>query len=233
MSDWNELTDWWLEEVREPRYREEVIPLFLEVFRADPADVVLDLGCGEGRILDLVAGLGATAIGVDINLDLARIASARHPVFVNGLPDLACVKDESVDGAYLVLTLEHLEDSGRLFDEIARAVRPRGHLTVVVNHPVYTAPGSGPVIDPGDGELLWRFGRYLSRGRSVEPAGEHTVEFRHRPVGVLLTAAAIAGWNLEEVREQGVLPETAARDQLLGRHGDIPHLMALRWRRSG
>ena len=232
MSDWSELTDWWLEESREPRYREEVGPLFRDVFRAEPGDVVLDLGCGDGRILDLVAGMGATTIGVDLNLELARIASARHPVFLNRLPDLACVKDESVDGAYLVLTIEHLEDSGTVFEETARVVRPSGCLTVVVNHPVYTAPGSGPVIDPTDREVFWRFGRYLSRGRSVEPAGDRTVEFHHRPVGVLLTAAAAAGWNLEEVREQGVVPETAARDHLLGRHGDIPHLMALRWRRS-
>ncbi len=191
----------------------------------------LDLGCGDGRIGEMVAARGVSVVGVDVNVRLARMAAGRHPVFVKRLPDLACVRDEVVDGAYAVLALEHFEGSKCFFTETARVTRSGGSLTIVINHPVYTAPRSGPVIDQTDGELLWRFGRYLSPGTSFEPAGHQAVEFRHRPVGALLTAAAGAGWHLEEVRERGMGPEAAARDDLAARHGDIPHLMAIRWRR--
>ena len=228
---WIELAGWWLAEADDPAYREEVIPLFLKVFRPVRDQVLLDLGCGDGRIQDLVAARGVKAIGVDINLELAGIAARRHPVLLHRLPDLACVRDAAVDGAYVVLALEHFEGSQRFFSETARVTRGGGALTVVINHPVYMAPRSGPVIDQTDGELLWRFGRYLSRGNSFEPAGDQAIEFRHRPVGVLLTAAAGAGWHLEEVREEGVAAETAARDDLAALHGDIPRLMAIRWRR--
>ena len=231
MDDWDRLADWWLAEADDPAYREEVVPLFLEVFRPAAGQVLLDLGCGDGRMQDLVAARGARAIGVDINLDLAAIAARSHPVFLHRLPDLACVGDAAVDGAYVVLALEHFEDSQRFFAETARVTRRGGSLTAVINHPVYTAPRSGPVLDPTDGELFWRFGDYLNPGRTQDPAGDRSVEFIHRPIGRLLTHAATSGWSLEEVVEQGVGSRAASRDPILAKHRDIPHLMALRWQR--
>ena len=232
MDQWNELTEWWLSEVDEPAYAEEVFPLFLEILDVEQGQIVLDLGCGDGRIQRIVADLGVEAVGVDLNLDLARVASRSNPVVLHRLPELACFASRSVDGAYVVLALEHVHDSGRFFEEAARVVKPGGMLAIVINHPVYTAPNSGPILDQTDGELFWRFGDYLSSGSSTEPAGEDEVEFVHRPVGVLLTQAAGAGWSLEMVLEQGVGANAATRDPLLAKHHEIPHLMALRWRRQ-
>ncbi len=231
-DDWIDLADWWMAEADDPAYQEEVGPLFLEVLRPQRRQVLLDLGCGEGRIGEGLAAQGVRVVGVDANIELARLASSRHPVFLRRLPDLACVRDAAVDGAYAVLALEHLEDSGRFFAETARVTRSGGSLAIVINHPVYTAPGSGPVIDPTDGELFWRFGDYLSEGRTREPAGDRSVKFIHRPIGTLLTQAAAAGWSLEAVLEQGVGSRAASRDPILAKHRDIPHLMALRWRRD-
>lgn len=230
-DDWIDLAGWWSAEADDPAYREEVVPLFLEVFRPMNGQVLLDLGCGDGRIGERLADEGVRVVGADLNIDLARLASGRHPVFLKRLPDLACVRDAAVDGAYCVLALEHFEDTGCFFAETARVTRAGGSLVVVINHPVYTAPRSGPVIDPTDGELFWRFGDYLNPGRSREPAGNRSVEFIHRPIGRLLTEAATAGWSLEEVLEDGVGPRAAARDPILAKHRDIPHLMALRWQR--
>ena len=231
-DDWDGMAGWWIAEADDPAYREEVDPLFLEVFRPHSGQLLLDLGCGDGRIGKRVAARGVSVVGVDINLELARLASDHHPVFLGRLPNLACVRDQAVDGAYAVLALEHLEDSVCFFAETARVTRAGGSLTIVINHPLYTAPRSGPVIDPTDGELFWRFGDYLSTGRTRDPAGERSVEFIHRPIGALLTQAAAAGWSLEEVLEQGVGSRAASRDPILAQHGDIPHLMALRWERT-
>ncbi|MDE0369982.1 MAG: class I SAM-dependent methyltransferase [bacterium] len=230
-DDWIDLAGWWSAEADDPAYREEVDPLFFQVLRPRSGEVLLDLGCGDGRIGERAAARGVRVIGVDVSLELARLASGRHPVFLGRLPDLACVRDEAVDGAYAVLALEHFEGSAGFFAETARVTRAGGSLVVVINHPVYTAPRSGPVIDPTDGELFWRFGDYLNPGRSREPAGNRSVEFIHRPIGRLLTEAATAGWSLEEVLEDGVGPRVAARDPILAKHRDIPHLMALRWQR--
>jgi SAM-dependent methyltransferase len=228
---WNELTEWWLDEVDEPAYAEEVVPLFFSVLDTPPGSVVLDLGCGEGRVAAEVVQSGVSVIGIDVNRSLAAIAIERIPAAVGRLPDMAFVRSAAVNGAYVVLAFEHIHDMEALFDEAFRVVRSGGTFTIVLNHPVYTAPNSGPILDPTDGELFWRFGDYLSPGSTCEPAGDGDVEFVHRPVGMVLTAAADSGWMLEVVREQGVGTAAAARDSLLAKHHEIPHLMAVRWRK--
>ena len=82
----------------------------------------------------------AAAHGVDLTLALAQRAATSGPVVVGRLPDLGFIRDDSYDGAFCVLALEHIEDEGRLFAEAARAVRPGGILALVINHPYRTAP---------------------------------------------------------------------------------------------
>jgi hypothetical protein len=146
------------------------------------------------------------------------------------LPDLAWLRPGSFHGAYAALVLEHLEGMEELFEGVAEVVRPGGVLAVVCNHPAFTTPGSGPVVDPEDGEVLWRWGRYLERGRSRQPAGQGSVVFHHRPLGDLLSAAAGAGWCLERAVERGVGRARATQDPLLSVQQHIPRLLGLRWR---
>jgi SAM-dependent methyltransferase len=231
MTEWTELAEWWLEEIDDPAYAEEVMPM-VEAITAPLTGRILDLGAGEGRVAAALASHGRTIISIDYNLQLLARAAGVGPAVALHLPDLSAIAAGALDGAYVVLALEHLHDLDAFFDGVARAVRQGGHLAVVLNHPVYTAPGSGPVLDPQDQEIYWRFGDYLQPGASTEPAGDGEVEFVHRPIGSLLNAAAQAGWFLEHVDEQGVGARAAQRDDLLALHKDIPHLMALRWRRG-
>jgi SAM-dependent methyltransferase len=163
---------------------------------------------------------------------LASRAASAGPVVVARLPDLSWLADRSVDGAYAVLVLEHLAELTETLAEAARVVRPGGVLAVVINHPAYTAPGSAPVLDPSDGEVLWRWGPYLEEGCSEVPAGDDAVTFHHRPMGSLLSAAAGAGWCLLRMIEVGVEETQAAADPLLGAQRHIPRLLAARWLRT-
>jgi len=224
------LADWWVGEVAaDPVYAGEVVPLALGVLDPVPGRLYLELGCGEGEVMRAVAGRGARVLGCDLSERLARRAAAAGPVAVCRLPDLSWVRAGSLDGACAVLVLEHLEELAPLFVEAARIVRPGGVLALVSNHPAYTAPGSGPLVDPEDGEVLWRWGPYMEEGSSEEPAGEGSVVFHHRSLGVLLTAAASAGWCLERLVEHGVGEERAAEDSLLAAQRQIPRLLAVRW----
>jgi hypothetical protein len=176
---------------------------------------------------------GARVVGCDGSPVLAGRAGRSGPVVVARLPDLDWIRPGALDGAYATLVLEHLEDLRVLFGAVAAAVRAGGVLAAVLNHPAFTSPGSGPFIDPEDGEPLWRWGPYLEAGSSSEPAGEGSVVFHHRPLGELLTNAAAAGWSLQRLVEQGVGPERAEADPLLGRQRHIPRLLGVRWIRAG
>lgn len=194
--------------------------MLLGILDPVPGLTYLDLGCGEGRVMRSVSREGANVHGVELNPQLARLAARTAFTMIGELPDLGFIRDDSYDGAYCVLVLEHIEDHGRLFHNVARAVRTGGKFVVVLNHPIWTAPGSTPVTDQ-DGETLWRPGAYFTSGTVDEPAGEQRVTFHHRTMAELLNAAAAAGWALEEMIE-------APHHDDLTQPG-IPRLLACRW----
>jgi len=222
---------WWRDEVAaDEAHAAEVVPLLLDVLAPEPGASYLDLGCGDGRVMAAVAGAGGSPIGTDIAGPLLELAHDHGPVVRSRLPHLGWVAPDSLDGAYATLVFEHVAELRQLFSDLASAVRPGGVLALVVNHPVQTAPGSGPFVDPDDFEVLWRWGRYLQVGYSDEPAGAHRVTFHHRSLAILLTTAAGAGWSLERLEERGIGDERAAADDLLAAQQSIPWLLGVRWR---
>lgn len=223
---------WWLEELTDPTYSEDVLPLLLEMLRPQKSALYLDLGCGEGRVMAAVNKTGATVIGCDSNPELLQVAAKRGPVLQLDLPSLAGLADGSFSGAFLCLVLEHLSDERPMLAEAARVVGEGGVLALVINHPMITSPDSAPILDPSDGEVLWRFGHYQEEGGfTPEPAGAGVLRFYHRSLGRLLSSAADAGWDLEELAERAPSAQHVARVPELAGQEEIPRLLAVRWRR--
>jgi SAM-dependent methyltransferase len=210
----------------------EVRPLLLELLMIGRGQTLLDLGTGTGWVLDEIRSSGAVGIGVEVNAVLAHAASRFGAVVVGRLPDLSWFVEGSFDAVSAVLVLEHISDLDSLFAESARVTRPGGTLTLVINHPQITAPGSAPVVDPVDGEVFWRWGSYLDSGSTEEPAGDGTVTFHHRTMAELLNAAAAAGWCLERAIETGLSDELVDGDPLLELQQGLPRLLGVRWRRN-
>ncbi len=216
---WADLSDWWLGEIGDdPTYEVVVTPLLMEILDPVEGATYLDLGSGEGRVMRAIESSGASVFGVELSETLAR--ESRSPSIAAQLQEIP-VRNGSVDGAYAVLVVEHLEEHMAFFSETARVVRPGGVFAVVANHPVWTAPDSTPITD-SDGEILWRPGEYFSNGTTEVTADEGIVTFYHRSMSVLLNAAADAGWSLEHMIEQ---PHHEFDDQV-----GIPRLLACRWR---
>ncbi len=218
---------WWLEEVAgDASYERDVDPILRELVPPAGDGRILDLGCGDGRSL----GRFGPTIGVDLLPGLAAVAAGRGPVAIadaaRGLP----FADAVFDGVYAVLVLEHLPDPAPVIAEMARVVRPGGWCVLVHNHPVLTAPDSGPVVDESDGEVLWRWGGYLGGGHTDEPAGAGTVRFHHRTLASLLSGFADHGWDLQRMVEARL---GSMDDPLFFAQRFIPRLLGARWvRRS-
>jgi len=226
-SEWAELAEWWHNEVSmDSTYRSAVVPLVVEI--AGSGQLLLDLGCGEGQMMQALSGPDRIVVGCDINAHLLGMAAAKGPTVRVSLPDLECFAGAAFDGAVMVLVLEHVNDADALFAGAFRIVRPGGWFALVVNHPIVTAPGSASVVDPTDGEVFWRPGTYLTSSPTLERAGDHTVTFHHRPLGALLTTAARSGWVLEELIETDAAGYSAAPAQ-----SGVPTLLAARWVRPG
>lgn len=229
---WAGLSEWWIDELRnDPAYEAMVTPLLLGLLRPVSGHHVLDIGCGDGRIMPHVASSGAIPIGIDSEPSLLGRAALHGPVARVSLPSMAAITSGSVDGAYICLVIEHIENHDALLAEAARVVRKGGNLALVVNHPVFTAPDSAPIHD-SDGETLWRPGRYFGAGWTDEPAGGRTIRFHHRSMAELLNSAADAGWSLEEMREVGLTDQQLALNPGLAGQEHIPRLLGVRWRQG-
>ncbi|MGH8945999.1 MAG: class I SAM-dependent methyltransferase [Acidimicrobiia bacterium] len=216
---WSGLDEWWLGELAaDPTYERVVTPLLVETLQPRPHRIYLDIGCGEGRVIRTLRSMGAEVVGVELSHELA--VRAGPGVVVAEAPPLP-LRDDSVDGIYLVLVLEHLPDHRHLFAEAARVVGGGGTMALVMNHPVWTAPGSTPISD-SDGEILWRPGAYFSDGATELPAGDGAISFHHRTMASLLSAAVAEGWCLQWITEH-------PHHDLPGQEG-IPRLLACRWR---
>jgi SAM-dependent methyltransferase len=228
-SEWEDLPKWWEQELAgDPAYEEEVTPLMVDLLDPPAGGLLLDVGCGEGRLIRVFGSDGRRIVGVDLLQDL--LVAAPRPVVRLRLPGLESLRTGSFEGAYVCLVLEHLPEERPLFDELARVLRAGAPLAVVVNHPVFTAPGSAPIQEVD--EVLWRPGNYFGRGFSDEPVGGGIVRFYHRPMSDLLTSAAAAGFNLERVVEVAVSEAQVARTPVLGGQRHIPRLLGLRCTRS-
>ena len=190
--------------------------------------LTLDLGCGEGQVM---RHLGAPIVGTDISDRLLAVAAEAGPVVRAGLPGLGWVRPGSFDRAVCVGVVEMVEDHRRLFSEVSMAVRPGGHLLVVMNHPVSTVPDSEPLVDEA-GEILWRWGEYLEPGRLAQHVEGHEVVLHHRSMGALLEAAATAGWRLDRLIERGPSARTVARFPEYEGQEQIPTVLGCRWTRD-
>ena len=177
------------------------------------------------------AARSGAIVGCDVSVALLGDAAKAGPVVQCRLPDLSWLKPAVFEAAACVLVLEHVRDMHALFGGVARVVRPGGALVVVMNHPAYTPPGAGPVIDMSDGEVLWRWGSYFDEAEGTEPAGEGTVVFHHRPLATILSSASSHGFDLLRIEEAGLDPAVVAEDPGLAGQEHLPRLLGARWRR--
>jgi len=103
------------------------------MFRPEKArPKVLDLGCGPGNLLDLIAAQGDT-FGSDFSADALGFCYQRgyHRLFRADFHSLP-IRGESFDLVTCIDVLEHLQDDRRAFKELGRILRPSGLLVVSV-----------------------------------------------------------------------------------------------------
>ena len=227
--NWDAIAAWWVHEVADdPVYQEDVGPMFDRLLRDSPGPT-LDLGCGEGQWLRRLDSHD-DVFGTDASQFLLRQTLTSAPTVRGLLPDLGWVRDGAICTAVSLFVLELIEDHVRFFVETARVVKEGGSLVVIFNHPAFTAPDSGPFMDP-DLDVFWRWGNYLGNGSTEVPAGSGTVVMHHRSISELLTTAARAGWVLEEMIEAPLGRAAIEREPSYAGQEGIPRFFGARWRR--
>ena len=190
-------------------------PLVHEVVDALKPGVALDAACGTGRHATYLAERGHQVIGVDSSPDMIEHARAKVPggEFLVGALDALPLPDDSVDLAVCSLALTHVPDLKPAFAELARVLRPGGHLVISDAHheivalgsvPHYRTPSGAPEEIPS---YRHRASDYLDAAlpqclivrRCAEPCGGNLVAEKPMPDEIRTHDWAFWPWSLIDI----------------------------------
>ena len=112
-------------------------PAVWELLKGYPVGQALDAACGTGRHASYLAQLGHEVRGIDATPAMLGRARAKVPGGRFEVAELESLPldDSSVDLAVCALALTHVAHLGPAVSELARVVRPGGHVVISDVHP--------------------------------------------------------------------------------------------------
>jgi ubiquinone/menaquinone biosynthesis C-methylase UbiE len=128
------------------RLLEYRLALVRSLARPRPADVVLDLGCGNGHHLLALGPEVARGIGIDLSPGMIELARARHrsstrranlTFEVDDAEKLKGIADRSIDLAICIGAFEHMLDKRAVLASIYRVLKFGGRFFCLAPHADY------------------------------------------------------------------------------------------------
>jgi len=120
-----------------------------------PQATVLDAGCGRGGVIELYWEGVEQAVGVDFDLDSLTEHRCLQQLIRGDLAQLPFAAD-TFDVVLCSWVLEHLTHPDAVFLELARVLRPEGHLVLL-------APNAWNYVTLAQRLVPGRFQRWLTR----------------------------------------------------------------------
>ena len=215
-----------------------------------PALPILDVGCGAGHDLALLASEGARAVGVDASARMLerakRRVDGRLAVLVRATGERLPFRDQAFGGCRMERLLMHVTDPAAVIEEAVRCLTPGAQLTLCEpdwsSLRVRAAHGDEKVgwitssRHPGVGADLWRLAEEAGcqvLDRVEELSVWRSLEVLDRIVGGIdqaVTGAALAGRVSKQIAEAW-LHEQRARDERGEFLGFLPKILVVAQRK--
>jgi SAM-dependent methyltransferase len=222
---WERRAAEWAAWARAPGHDAHFERLNWPAFRAllpAPGRLVLDLGCGEGRVGRLLGAAGYRVIGLDRSPTLVRLAREAGGYERVLHADAAAIPlaNDAVDLVVAFMSLHDMDDSAAALAEVARVLEPGGVLCLAIVHPLNR---------PDDGLAEY----FAVRRVAVSVARDGltmTFESIDRPLEAYSRALEDAGLVIEALREPRADPATLEPDSPLVPAAHCPYFLHLRCR---
>ena len=208
-SIWDKLSEWWIKGIEgdeSSEYVQIIVPLLEGILTQKKT--ILDVGTGTGRMAQEARRVTehATIVGGDISIRQLRHAKevTRGIQFVQHSIEQMPFKDEQFDAVICSMVLEHVESLLEAVSEIARILERNGTLLIIMNHPVFQSPGSGPVtLESHDPDVIWGIGDYLTETSELEKISpDLDVLYAHRTLSTYFNALSRENLMIQNVIEK-------------------------------
>lgn len=164
----------------------------------------LDVGCGTGRNLALIAEQGWDPVGVELSADQLRLASSRASTLVQGDAERLPFASGSVGLVVSAWTSTDVNHFDLMLAEIARVLIPGGRYLFYGVHPCF----NGPHVEstPERARIVHPSYREARRHTSSPWWGPNGIRtrvggMRHVPLAEFINAHISAGMHLDHVAE--------------------------------
>ena len=232
-SPYDPIAAWYDEGIRRGgSIHDLVLPALVELIGNTRGRKICDLACGQGVLARRLAGQGAKVVGVDLSLELLKIAQKEEqsdPLGITYLQDdaqhLHGLADATFDGVVCNLALMDIPNLPRAAHAIRRILRPGGWFVFTLLHPC--AP-----VSSAEGTLLHAFHDYFEEGfwcSSNPTSVRGRVGAYHRTLSTYLNSFLTAGLYLEQVMEPQATGPFAAS---IAGYDRVPVVFIARWRKA-
>jgi ubiquinone/menaquinone biosynthesis C-methylase UbiE len=182
----------------------------LETLDSDSA--VLDAGCGDGWLTQMLLGKFEEAIGIDASGDLIAAAQKNYPKISFTVADLTeplPFEDNQFEIAILNMVLHNIPDQPRALNNLRKVLKADSNLFVIMPNPYYTFPAA--VWKHGLGRWLLRrnpwlrlqnYGKQLIRREfQWKNSEQKKISGRFSPLPEQINNLLTAGFQLEQIEE--------------------------------
>lgn len=241
LNGWDSSAEAWIADMGEDGdfSRTHVLDMpMLELVRRYRPENLLDAGCGEGRFCRMVSVEGIETVGLDPTAAMLRAARARDPEgrYVDGRAEALPFAAGSFDAVVSYLTLIDIDDYEKALVEMARVLRPKGHLLIANLNPFITAipddmENTSWQRDADGNRLAVRVDDYLKpRARWFEWRGIK-VRNHHRPMRDYMQVLLGLGLRLVDFDEPGPSRGDGPREPTETQKR-VPYFHIMGWRKS-
>jgi 2-polyprenyl-3-methyl-5-hydroxy-6-metoxy-1,4-benzoquinol methylase len=168
MREWNDAARSFSDFVRERKdyFREKLNnPATFKIIGDVRGKKVLDLGCGEGYNARILAGKGATVVGVDFSPKLIKLAKEKEmkenlgtTYYISDAADMKDVQSNHFDLVVCFMALQDIENYEKALTEVARVLKEGGRFIFSIPHPCFER-----VVKGGKCFIDWRLEKAKNR----------------------------------------------------------------------
>lgn len=130
------IADWYDAQLGDAPHRDHVLRSHV----GSGEGLCLDIGCGTGRSLPLLADLGWAPVGLELSADQLRLARNRASTLVQGTAERLPFADVTFPMVIASWISTDVEDFGRVLAEASRVLQPGGRFLFYGVHPCFNGP---------------------------------------------------------------------------------------------